>query len=273
MTGELRDRVALVTGASSGIGLATARLLHQRGCRVALVARSADRLTQVAAGMGDGALAWPCDVGDVAALHGLVDDVLAAFGGLDILVNNAGVHHRGSMLRHTPEELAQMVQVNTVAPIALTRIAVDHMPRGGCVVNVASLAGKMPVPGSATYSGTKAGLRFWALSAAEDLADRGIRIANVNPGPVDSGFFDEDLDNVAPITFSQPMSSVEQVAQAVLHCIESDASPMEVDLPYASGKLATLGYISPPLKRVLRPMLEKRGARVKEELKRSKGIG
>jgi len=265
-------RIALVTGASSGIGLATARTLHARGCRVGLVARSTDRLNKVAAEFGDGALALPGDVADVAFLHHAVQRVVAEFGGLDILVNNAGIHYRGSMLRHTPEQLAQMIAVNTAAPIALTRIAADHMPRGSVVVNVASLAGKLPVPGAATYSGSKAGVRFWAMAAAEDLAARGIRIATVNPGPVDSGFFDADLDNVTPMTLSQPMSTVQQCADAVVRAIESDASPLEIDLPYASGKLATLGYVSPPLRRLLRPALEQRGAKVKEQLKRRKGV-
>jgi short-subunit dehydrogenase len=226
-------------------------------------------LQAVADDLGEGAFARPCDVGDVGALPGLVDDVVAHFGRLDVLVNNAGVHHRGSMLRHSAQELAQMIAVNTAAPIALTRIAADHMPPGSVVVNVASLAGKLPVPGAATYSGSKAGVRFWALAAAEDLAERGIRIATVNPGPVDSGFFDDDLDNVTPMTLSQPMSTVEQCAMAVLRAIESDVT--EIDLPFASGKLATLGYVSPPLRRVLRPLLEKRGARVKDELQRRKG--
>lgn len=262
------SRVVLITGASSGIGEATARLLHARGYRVALVARSAEALQRLADELGEGAFARPCDVGDVAALHGLVEDVVGHFGGLDVLVNNAGVHYRGSMLRHTPEQLAQMIAVNAAAPIALTRIAADRMPPGSVVVNVASLAGKLPVPGAATYSGSKAGVRFWALAAAEDLAERGIRIANVNPGPVDSGFFDEDLDNVTPMTLSQPMSSVDQCARAVLRAIETEVT--EIDLPFASGKLATLGYVSPPLRRLLRPLLEKRGARVKEDLKRRK---
>lgn len=267
----MTGKVALVTGASSGIGRATAQLLHTRGYRVALVARSTGALAAVADELGEGAFARPCDVGDIAALPGLVADVLAEFGRLDVLVNNAGVHYRGSMLRHTPEQLAQMIQVNTAAPIALTRLVADHMPPGGVVVNVASLAGKLPVPGAAVYSGSKAGLRFWALAAAEDLAARGIRIVNVNPGPVDSGFFDEDLDNVTPMTLSQPMSSLEQCADAVLRAIETDAQ--EIDLPGFSGRLATLGYVAPPMRRMLRPLLDRRGARVKEELKRRKGIG
>lgn len=262
--------VALITGGSSGIGLATARLLRSRGYRVALVARSADRLNEVAADLN--ALALPCDVADIDALPDLVSATVDAYGSLDVLVNNAGVHYRGSMLRHTPQQLAQMVMVNTAAPIALTRAAAEVMQPGSVVVNVASLAGKLPLAGAATYSGSKAGVRFWAMAAAEDLAERGIRMATVNPGPVDTGFFDEDLEHVTPMTFSQPMSTVEQCAQAVLKAIEADESPMEIDVPFASGKLATLGYVAPPLRRILRPALEKRGAKVKAELMRKKGL-
>ena len=263
-------RTALITGSSSGIGLATARLLHERGYAVALVARSAQRLGEVADELG--ALALPADVSDVAALPDLVAAVIAEFGSLDVLVNNAGVHHRGSMLRHSPEQLAQMIAVNTAAPIALTRVAADVMQPGSVVVNVGSLAGKLPLAGAATYSGSKAGIRFWALAAAEDLAERGIRVATVNPGPVDSGFLEEDLENVTPMTFSQPMSTVQQCAEAVLRAIESDESPMEIVIPAASGRLATLGYVAPPLRRLLRPVLEKRGAKVKAELMRRKGL-
>ncbi|HEY8377105.1 MAG TPA: SDR family NAD(P)-dependent oxidoreductase [Nannocystis sp.] len=270
---ELKDRVALVTGASAGIGLATARLLHRSGMRVALVARTPDRLERAAGELGDGAAAIACDVGDLSRLPWLVDQVLERFGALDVLVNNAGLHHRGDFFRHAPQALADMFTVNTVAPVVLTRIAAERMCPGGCVVNVASLAGKLGVPGSATYSGTKAGLRFWALAVAEDLARRQIRIANVNPGPVDTGFFDHDLEHATPLTFSQPMSTPEQCAEAVLACIRGERSPMEIDLPFASGKLATLGYLSPTLSKLLRPALERRGAKNKAAFVRRRGLG
>lgn len=270
---DLRDKVAIVTGASSGIGLAVARLFHREGVKVALVARTAEKLEQVAAELGAGAAAFPCDVGDLARLQALPAAVAERFGGLDIVVNNAGLHHRGDMFRHSATALADMFVVNLVAPVVLTRVAAEHMRAGGCVVNVASLAGKLGVPGSAVYSGTKAGLRFWALAAAEDLARRGLRIANVNPGPVDSGFFDGDIHNVSNLTFSQPMRSSEEVAEAVLRCARSEASPLEVDLPYASGKLATLGYLAPAVSALLRPLLERRGAKAKAAFMRRRGLG
>ena len=269
---KLQGRVALITGASSGIGLAVARLFVREGARVALVARGEARLREVAAELGPAALPLPCDVGDLARLPWLIDQVLAHFGALDLLVNNAGLHHRGDMLRHPPEALAAMFAVNTVAPVVLTRLAADRMRPGGRVINVASLAGKLGVPGSAVYSGTKAGLRFWALAAAEDLARRGLGIATVNPGPVDTAFFDDDIEHVSDLTFSQPMVSPEAVADAVLRAALSDPSPLEIDLPAASGALATLGYLSPRLRALLRPALERRGARAKAAYIRRKGL-
>ena len=270
---ELQGKVAIVTGASSGIGLAVARLLHAKGMRVALVARTAAKLEAAVAELGDGAAAVPCDVGDLSKLPGLIDQVIARFGALDVVVNNAGMHRRGDFFRHPAQAFADMFTVNTVAPVVLTRLAADRMGPGGCFVNVASLAGKLATPGPAVYSGTKAGLRFWALAVAEDLARRGLRIANVNPGPVDTGFFDDELEAVTPLTFSQPMSTAEQCAEAVLACVAGTDSPMEIDLPYASGKLATLGYIAPGLGRVLRPMLERKGAKAKAAFMRRKGLG
>ena len=262
-TMELRDQVAIVTGASSGIGLAVARMLIAAGVRVAMVARGAERLAEVCAKLGPRALAFPLDVGEFAGLTALPGQVVAQLGRLDIVVNNAGVHHRGDMLRHAPALLAEMFMVNLVAPVVLTRVAAEVMRPGGVFVNVASLAGKLGVPGSAVYSGSKAGLRFWALAAAEDLGRRGLRMSTVNPGPVDTGFFDEDLEHVSNLTFSQPMSSAEEVAAAVLDCVRSDRNGLDVDVPYLSGKLSTLGYLSPGIGRLLRPLLERRGAAAK----------
>lgn len=269
---ELKGKVAIITGASSGIGLAAARMFAAAGARVALVARRADRLEALAAQLGEGAAAFPLDVGDLLALAALPGRVLEKWGRLDIVVNNAGLHHRGDMLRHDPQQLADMFTVNLTAPVVLTRAAADHMAPGGIVINVASLAGKLGVPGSAVYSGTKAGLRFWALAASEDLGRRGLRIATVNPGPVDTGFFDDDIHHVSDLTFSQPMSTAEQVAEAVIECAHRDDTGFEIDLPYLSGKLATLGYLSPRLARMLRPLLQRRGAANKRRFMERKGF-
>ena len=255
---KIRGKVALVTGASSGIGLAVARKLVGEGAKVALVARTASKLEEIARELGaDRAAAFPCDVANLPALKQLAAAVVARFGGLDILVNNAGLNHRGSILAHTPEELAQVITTNLTAPIYLTRACADHLRDGGAVVNVASLAGMIPVEHEAAYCASKAGLRAFARSAAEDLRERGVSVSTVCPGPVDTSFFG-DVASVPDMVFSQPMRSADQVADAVLDCIR-DGTP-EIALPALSGKLATLGYLFPSLEKALRPIIKRRGA-------------
>jgi hypothetical protein len=254
--------VAIVTGASSGIGLATARKLAARGTRVVLVARTESKLSEAVKEMGaDRASAYPLDVTDRAALQALPGRVVEQFGRLDIVVNNAGVNHRGEVKHRTGEELAEVLETNLIAPILLTRAALPHLKRGGCVVNVASIAGKVTLPHEATYSSSKWGLRLFAKALHLEMAGEGIRVCNVNPGPVDTGFFGDARD-VPDIVFSQPMSTADQIADAVLRVIDGESQ--EIDVPAASGKLATLGYLFPALFMFLRPILEKRGAKSKQ---------
>jgi len=257
------DRVALVTGASAGIGLAVCRQLVAAGARVAMVARTRSRLEGAAAELGGGerAIAFPLDVGDLAALERLPEQVAARCGRLDVVVNNAGLHYRGPVATRTPAELAAMVNVNLAAPIVLTRAALPLLPRGGAVVNVASLAGFLPVRDAATYSATKAGLRAFGRAVGEEWKSRGIAVCTVSPGPVDTDFFLDELDSVTPITFSQPMSTPERVAAAVMECLESGRQ--EIPIPWFGAKLATLAYLSPTLLRILRPGMERAGARKK----------
>lgn len=255
------NKVALVTGASSGIGLEVARLLASRGVRVALVARTKDKLDEVARELGSAA-SFPLDVTDRAALVALPARVVERFGRLDFVVNNAGVNHRGLARERSEAELAQILDANLVAPVLLTRAALPHLSRGAVVVNVASLAGKLPLPHEATYGASKAGLRAFGRALAIEQAGDGVRVVNVNPGPVDTGFFG-DVHDVPDIVFSQPMSSARQIAEAVLRAIETDVD--EIDVPALSGKLATLGYLSTKAYLALRPMLEKRGAAAKRK--------
>jgi short-subunit dehydrogenase len=257
-------RVALVTGASTGIGRAVARDFVARGVRVALVARSADRLAALATELGpDSALGIPLDVTDRLALKELPGRVKARWGRLDFVVNNAGVNHRGAVLERTPEELASILETNLVAPVLLTHAALPLLEADGVVVNVASLAGKVPVPHEAAYSSSKAGLRAFgrALNTELSLHGQRIRVATVCPGPVDTGFLGEDLSLVPDLVFSQPMSTAEEVAEAVFVVIERGLQ--ELDVPAISGKLATLGYLSPRVFGALRPLLERMGARRK----------
>lgn len=257
---ELRDKVVLVTGGSSGIGLSVARGIIARGGRVALVARTALTLEAAAKGLGDGAMSFPLDVRDSAALGALPALVVERLGRLDGVVNNAGANYRGAFEDRSPEQLLAILTTNLVAPVLLTRAALPFLPSGSVIVNVASLAGKVPVPHEAAYSASKAGLRAFSRALGVELSAKGVRVSVVNPGPVDTGFLG-DIANVPDLVLSQPMSSADEVASAVLRAIDGEAQ--EIDVPMASGKLATLGYLSPALFTALRPILAKRGARNK----------
>ena len=266
-----QDKVALITGGSAGIGLAVARKWVSLGGRAALVARTKSKLDEAVAALGGEprAFAFPLDVSDLGALEKLPGQVVLRCGRLDAVVNNAGAHNRGPAMDRTAIELAEMITTNLTAPVVLTRAALPHLPQGGAIVNVASLAGMVPVQNAATYSASKAGLRAFASALAEELRPRGIRVATVSPGPVDTDFFG-DLNKVADIVFSQPMSSPDQVADAIIECLREGEG--EVAMPWFSGKLCTLGYLSPALLRVLRPLMVRKGARKKRELMKKRGL-
>lgn len=258
-SGGLVGKIAIVTGASSGIGLAVTEKLVAAGAQVAMVARRKPLLDEHVARLGSNrAFAFPSDVTDVQSLVQLPARVVERLGRLDILVNNAGLNHRGPILKYSAQALGDIVTTNLTAPIVLTRAAVEHLRPGGAVVNVASLAGMIPVPHEAAYSASKAGLRAFTRSLREEFPE--LHVATVSPGPVDTNFFHE-LAEVPDLVFSQPMSSPEQVADAVLACIAGSAA--EIALPRLSGILATTGYVFPAMARWLRPMLERRGAAAK----------
>jgi len=267
------QKVVLVTGASSGIGLAVAKGAAERGAFVALVARRAAALEAVAESLGaERAACFPLDVTDRFAIAQLPGRVVERFGRLDVVVNNAGVNHRGAVAERSADELASILETNLVAPVLLSRAAIDHLAPGGVIVNVASLAGKVPVPHEATYSATKAGLRAFARALAAELSAelsaRALHVGTVCPGPVDTSFFG-DVAEVPDLVFSQPMSSAEEIARAVFEVVEERID--EVDVPMSSGKLATLGYLAPGLFRRLRPLLERLGARNKRAFLARKG--
>ena len=260
-----KDRTVVLTGGSEGVGAATARLFAQAGANLVLVARGRKKLEAIAKELRDKTRVeiCPMDVSDSDACVNLFKKAEFEFGRVDILVNNAGYHTRGPLEEIDIGDLAKMVDVNLRAPLVLSRLAMDAMREagGGAIVNVASLAGTTPVPGSATYSATKFGLRAFTLALADELAGSNIHVGAVSPGPIDTGFIMEDIDQVTDLTFSQPMRTAEQVADAVLSVAAGDA--VDIKMPAMSGVLATAGYLFPSLKRALRPMLERKGRKAK----------
>ncbi|MEL7374941.1 MAG: SDR family NAD(P)-dependent oxidoreductase [Pseudomonadota bacterium] len=265
MSQRFDGKSVIVTGASAGVGAAVARAFAAEGARLMLVARRREPLQSIAEELGDTTKVdtFALDVADTAGCRDLIKKTVYEFGCVHYLVNNAGAHFRGNFETVSVEEIATMVDVNLRAPLVLARLALDAIREagGGAIVNVASLAGTTPVPGSATYSATKFGFRAFTLALADELAGSNVRVGAVSPGPIDTGFIMDDIDGVSDLTFSQPMSTAEQVAEAVLQvALDGD---IDIKMPAMSGRLATAGYLFPALKRALRPMLEKKGRKAK----------
>lgn len=183
--GKLDETVALVTGASSGIGAATARELAVRGARVILAARRADRLAEQVAAItsaGGQAVAIEADVADPAELDRLAREAVAVFGRVDALINNAGI---GSGKRFEVMETAdieRMMSVNLMAPVLLTRLLLPGMleRKRGAIICVASVAGHVAT--ETLYSATKFGVRGFALSLRRELRGTGVNVSVVSPG-------------------------------------------------------------------------------------------
>jgi short-subunit dehydrogenase len=267
MSHRFQDRVVVITGASAGIGAACARRFADEGARLLLVARGKAELERTAAGLNGRAIVHAADVADPEAQAGIIDRAVRDLGGLNVLVNNAGFNRRGAFGDFPAEDFGRIVDVNLRAPITLTRLALPHLlaSRHGAVVNVASLAGRVPLAHEAVYSATKFGLRTFSMALSDELRGTGVTVSAVSPGPVDTNFIMADVDEVPDIVLSQPLSTADEIAALVLDCA-ADGRPERM-APRLGGHLATLGYLAPPLRRLLRPVMEWRGRRNKAKYK------
>ena len=221
----MNGKTAVVTGASSGIGEATARLLAHKGCNVVLAARREDRLKSLAAELGEGALAVPTDVTDPAACEALVSRAVEGFGSVDILVANAGLGLYGSIADGEPEDWRRMFEVNVLGVLYATRAAVRHMlGRGsGDVVFVSSLAGRrVPRAEGTVYAATKHALTAVAEGLRMDVHGKGIRVINVEPGLVRTEFPESSYPSAQEYYAQREFSPLEaeDVAQAVVYAVE-----------------------------------------------------
>lgn len=260
-----RDKTVVITGASAGVGAACARAFSAQKAKLVLIARGEEALAAIAKELRaeTEVLAIAMDVADTESCLRLLERAEQVFGAVHYLINNAGAHLRGAVESRSPEDLAAMVDVNLRAPLVLTAAALPYLRRagGGAVVMVGSLAGCAPLQGAATYSATKAGLRAFTYALADELRGSNIDIGVVSPGPIDTGFIRDNLDQVEDIVFSQPMSSAEQVADAILALARGDRT--EIAMPAASGWLLNFLYLFPSLRRKLRPMFYEKGRKNK----------
>lgn len=218
----LAGRLALVTGASRGIGLACATALVQAGARVVMMARGRDALDAAAAHLGASAIPLPCDVADAAAVDHALARIDAEVGAPDILVNNAGRFVVAPAGEITPGEFSAVVTTNLVAPFAVVHALLPGMRRRGAghVVTIGSIADRTIFPGNAAYSASKFGLRALHEVLHAELRGTGIRTTLVAPSAVDTALWDPiDPDNDPRFAPRSAMLRAEAVGAAVLYAV------------------------------------------------------
>jgi NADP-dependent 3-hydroxy acid dehydrogenase YdfG len=184
VTTDHPGRVAVITGASSGIGEATARALAADGHRVALLARRVDRIQTLTEDIGESAVAIEADVTERDWIAAAADRVQADLGGADILINNAGVMLLGPFSEEQESDYRQMIETNLLGAITTTEAFLDQLrDGGGDLVNISSVAGRTARPGNAVYAATKWGINGWSESLRQELQPD-IRVMVIEPGAV-----------------------------------------------------------------------------------------
>ena len=267
MNSVFKGKTVIITGASAGVGAACARAFANHKANLVLCARGQAGLDIIAEELSAqcSVLTVAMDVSNTDQCLALLTKAEAEFGRVDVLINNSGMHSRGNIEKVEPADVAMMVDINLRAPLMLSCAALPFIKKsdGGAIVMVGSLAGMAPLQGAATYSATKSGLRAFAFALADELQETDIKVGVVSPGPIDTGFIMSEIDNVEDIVFSQPMSSADAVADAVLSIACGEKT--EIAMPAASGRLVTLSYLFPALRRLLRPKLYAKGRKNKDK--------
>lgn len=238
---EVRDKVVLITGGSGGIGLAAAQVFAQAGSKVALAARSGDKLAGIVEGLeaaGTDALAIQADVSQKAEVERMIDQVYQHFGRLDILINNAGQGLNGSVAVVNNDNFHQIVELNIFGPLYTMQAAAPRMREhgGGLIINISSMVSKLRIPSIGGYAATKYALNALSHTARIELAPDNIRVITVYPGQTATDFGKNALKD----SDSQPRGgysrgdSAEKVGQKILEAAQKEprdqymATPMRV---------------------------------------------
>jgi short-subunit dehydrogenase len=239
---EIKDKVVLITGASGGIGLAAARHLAAAGAKVALAARSTEKLTQLAnelRSQGHEALSVPTDMRNQAEVIQMVEATVQHFGQIDVLINNAGQAASGTITDVSIDDYRQIVELNMFGPLYAMQAVIPKMRSqgGGIIVNVSSMVSRMHIPGLAAYASTKAALNMLSDTARGELASDNIRVITFYPRMTATDFGRNSLGNrqmrqQQRATTNRPevvVDSPESVAEKILEAVQKEPAEQFMD--------------------------------------------
>jgi NAD(P)-dependent dehydrogenase (short-subunit alcohol dehydrogenase family) len=243
----LKGKVAVVTGASNGIGEATARTLAGLGASVVLAARTEKKLRflerEIIAG-GGRALVVKTDIANEALTEAMVERTVEGFGSLDILVNNAGLGLSGQVEELRPDDLRYLFEVNLVGPLRCVQVALPYMPRGGRIINVSSVVGKRAIPKVGGYCATKFALNALSDALRVEVAKRGITVTSVYPGTTRTAFRENSRRTKSEKRGWRPRGvPPERVAEKIASVAEKGGRDVYVTLP---DRLFVTGAILAP---------------------------
>ena len=226
---DVEGKVILITGASSGIGRATAELFSREGAKLALAARSYDALKKIASGMPD-AIAIQADMAKPEEIKNMVKTATTHFGRIDILINNAGQGLRAPVEFTHYEDLAHLMQLNVYGPLIAMQEVIPVMRKqgGGTIVNISSGTTLAAFPTLGGYAATKAALRMISNTARNELAGENITVSTVLPGATATNFYRNLLKGRVPFSASKmqmpPLDPVEVVSEGILDVVKTGAA-------------------------------------------------
>lgn len=254
-------KVCVVTGASSGIGEATVRALAGAGAQVVLAARREERLAEVAEQIrrkGGQALTVRCDVATPADVERLAAKTERTFGRCDVLVNNAGVPGGGTFTELTMEQIERVTAINYLGVLRCTKLFLPMvLDSRGHIVNIASIAGRHAIPGSAVYTAAKHAIVGLSESLYQELVPRGVMVTSVNPGLVATEGF--PMTELLRGPYRRFVMKPERIAGVIVEVIRRRKGP-EVSVPRWLGGLQVFRLIAPPLYRTVVARIARRRA-------------
>ena len=243
---DLTGKLALVTGASGGLGGAIARALHAQGASVALSGTRREALEAVAGELGSRTFVLPCDLADKQAVESLVPAAETAMGGLDILVNNAGVTRDNLFMRMKDEEWDQVLAVNLTAAFRLSRACLKGMMRRryGRIIGIASVVGVTGNPGQGNYAAAKAGLIGMSKALAAEIASRSITVNCVAPGfiasPMTDALNDKQREAILASVPAGRLGAGNEIGAAVVYLASREAAYITGQTLHVNGGMAMI---------------------------------